>query len=440
MRQIRMSGIGFVVVTVAALVTGIPAAGEAGGRPAAIRLVSVSTAGGPSGGGAAPLDETVDVSASGRHVLFTSFADNLVPGDNNGLLDVFVRDMANGRTDLVSVGVGGVAGNDVSWTGSISANGRYVAFQSSATNLVPGWDGNGYWDVFVRDLWAERTQRVSVSSSGEEGDQGGGGPDISADGRHVVFGSNSANLAPGDTNDAPDVFVHELDTGRTELVSLTATGGQVISAWDSSISADGRYVAFTANNAGERGASGYLRDRLLGTTRIFSAGTPSIPGAFATGTMGPEPSPDGRYVAFTLVSDVGAGFEPVANVWRRDLRSGALRLVSADPTGRQATTVGLPHQIGMSDDGRYVAFGSPAQLLPADRDTLSDIYLRDLRTGALRLLTGAQADPSGSALGSIGPAISADGRRVAFEADTVNLAPGDRDPSGGWDAYLWTAR
>jgi len=159
------------------------------------------------------------ISADGRYVAFESFATNLVAGDNNGYLDIFVRDRQTGQTTRVSVDNSGNQGNGHSSAPSISADGRNVAFQSDATNLVAG-DTNGVYDIFVHDRQTGRTTRVSVNSSGIQGNAYSDQPSISADGRHVAFESLATNLAAGETNGATDVFVHDRQTGQTTRVSV----------------------------------------------------------------------------------------------------------------------------------------------------------------------------------------------------------------------------
>jgi Tol biopolymer transport system component len=188
------------------------------------------------------------ISANGRYVAFTSAASNLVPGDTNREFDVFVRDLKEGRTRRVSVNSRGVQADMASIASSISANGRYVGFQSEATNLVPG-DTNGFGDVFVRDVLEGTTTRVSVSTGGAQADSNSFEPSLSADGRCVVFGSYAENLVPGDTNATTDVFLHNLATGTTRLVSLTSAG--VESQGDGftingKLSPNGRYVGFSS--------------------------------------------------------------------------------------------------------------------------------------------------------------------------------------------------
>ena len=152
------------------------------------------------------------VSADGRYIAFESYATNLVPGDTNGVANVFVRDLQTSATTQVSVDSAGLQGNGDSLFASITADGRYVAFHSLATNLVAG-DTNGVDDIFVHDRDTGVTERVSVSSGGVEGDNNSQIPSISADGRYVAFRSDATNLVVGDTNSVLDVFVHDRDTG-----------------------------------------------------------------------------------------------------------------------------------------------------------------------------------------------------------------------------------
>ncbi|MGH8879055.1 MAG: hypothetical protein ACRD0P_17230, partial [Stackebrandtia sp.] len=190
------------------------------------------------------------ISAGGRYVAFTTASANLVPGDTNGEDDVFVRDRRTGATTRVSVASDGSQGNDRSgFPGpALSADGRYVAFDSYANNLVPS-DTNGTLDVFMHDRQTRATSRVSVASDGSQASSFSGGPAVSADGRYVAFISLSENLVSGDTNGTTDVFVHDRRTGATSRVSVTSQGSQVnngSNAFELAISADGRFVAFTS--------------------------------------------------------------------------------------------------------------------------------------------------------------------------------------------------
>jgi Tol biopolymer transport system component len=172
-----------------------------------------------------------------------------VPGDTNGAnRDIFVRDRQSGQTELVSVSSAGVQGNYGSSNPTISADGRFVAFESSASNLVPGDTNGANGDIFVHDRETGQTERVSVSSAGAQGNYGSVDPTISADGRFVAFRSEANNLVPGDTNDRPDVFVRDRQTGETERVSVSSAGTQGNGhSVHPTISADGRFVAFESS-------------------------------------------------------------------------------------------------------------------------------------------------------------------------------------------------
>jgi Tol biopolymer transport system component len=177
-------------------------------------------------------------------VTFFSGASNLVSGDTNGQGDIFVHDRQTGETTRVSVASDGTQADGLSVFSTLSADGRYVAFESSSSNLVSG-DTNGTNDVFVHDRQTGETTRVSVNATGVEGNDGSGGPVLSADGRYIAFASAASNLVNGDTNAVADIFVRDRQTGETTRVSVNATG---VEGNDGSggpvLSADGRYVAF----------------------------------------------------------------------------------------------------------------------------------------------------------------------------------------------------
>jgi Tol biopolymer transport system component len=232
--------------------------------------VSISTTG-AQGNGAS---QAAGVSDDGRFVAFESEARNLAPGDTNASQDIFVRDRATRRTSRVSVSTGGRQGNGASFTGHLSADGRYVGFSSAATTLVRH-DTNGAWDVFRHDRLTGRTTRASVSSTGAQADAGAWRMDVSSSGRIVAFDSESSTLVPGDTNANVDVFVHDETTGETQRVSVSSAGAQLPGRFGPTISGDGRIVAFLDEVSLSIPHQAFVHDRATGRTRRLFAGSPT---------------------------------------------------------------------------------------------------------------------------------------------------------------------
>jgi Tol biopolymer transport system component len=264
---------------------------------------SVDTGGGdPDGDSGGP-----SISADGRYVAFSSRATDLVAGDGNGTHDVFIRDLVAGTTVRASVDTEGGDPDSFSDENSISADGRYVAFQSFATDLVAGGDGNGGYDIFVRDLVAGTTVRASVDTGGGDPDNGSLSPSISADGGYVAFESFATDLVQGDGNNTWDIFVRDLVAGTTVRASVDMGGGDARSSSNSaSISSDGRYVAFFSlatdlvAGDGNRVGDVFVRDLVAGTTVRASVDTGG--GDPDGGSSIPSISADGRYVAFSSVA------------------------------------------------------------------------------------------------------------------------------------------
>jgi Tol biopolymer transport system component len=260
------------------------------------------------------------LSADGRFVAFASYASNLVEGDTNGTVDVFVHDRLRHQTQLISVASDSSPGNNDSFSPAISADGRYVAFTSWANNLV-GDDTNHQVDVFVHDRQTGQTGRISLASDGTQGNNRSSSPTVSADGRFVAFVSRSNNLVSGDTNQAEDIFVHDRQSGITQRVSLASDGSQGNGLSEHpTISADGRFVAFKSDASNLVSADTnlisdvFVHNRQSGQTRLASLVTNRTQGN--GNSDWPAISADGLHLTFesaasNLVSDDTNGFKDI---------------------------------------------------------------------------------------------------------------------------------
>jgi hypothetical protein len=334
------------------------------------------------------------ISGDGRYVVFRSAASNLVAGDTNGRADIFLYDCVTHSTIRVSGPTGGQSNADADGA-TISADGSVIAFSSVATNLVSG-DTNGVADVFIYGRAQGTLTRMSVPSMdlANRTTQGNGAsdlPTLSGDGRYVVFRSLATNLVAMDTNRTFDVFLADRQTGIVERVSVSSTGGQGQSASGtecaSSISADGRYVAFRSLAAFSSAdtnlvADIYLRDRQARTTTLVSRALDGTPANAESGTRGLALSADGLTVAFTsaasnLVPGDTNGVRDVFVVtWQTGLRLRVNRLLSGQQTSQDSG--GGIRGVALSSDARFVAFDSMEALEPADTNGLRDVYQRDL--------------------------------------------------------------
>ena len=374
------------------------------------------------------------ISADGRCVAFESAASNLVADDANSVYDVFVRNRLAGTTERVSVSSAEVEGNGASYWPSISADGRYVAFHSSASNLV-GDDTNSVYDVFVRDRLAGTTERVSVSSAGGEGNLDSAYLSISADGRYVAFWSAAGNLVENDANGYADIFVHDRDSGSTIRVSISSAGVEAnAQSAAPAISADGLYVAFesSATNLVGSDTNGmwdvFVHDRVAGTTERISISSAEIEGNYGSGWA--SVSADGRYVAFWSVASnlVPGDTNATSDVFVRDRDAGTVERVSVSSAEAQGNAGSGRSSINA--DGSYVAFSSDASdLVVGDGNGRSDIFVRDRQHGETERvsLTYAGAQANGH---SYYPSMSADGTYVAFGSDATNLVAGDTNAAG----------
>jgi len=388
--------------------------------------VSVDSGGSESDGQSAG----ARISANGRFVVFQSAADNLVPNDTNGVVDVFVHDRVTGATERVSVDSNGGQADNYSDFGSISSNGRYVAFESQASNLFKGGK-TLYMQVYVHDLVTGVTELISLNENGGVGNGNSLQPAISADGRCVVFSSSAADLVAGDTDRIPDVFLRDLQLDVTELVSIDSSGikGDALSDLPV-VSADGTVVAFESfaknlvANDTNHNEDVFVHDRSTGTTVRASVDSNGVEGDHAS--YSPSISADGRFVSFESYS-----FFLVANdnnndrdVFVHDLATGATECASVDSTGATANG-GSRAMAGFSADGRFVAFSSAAtNFVSGDTNRTYDVYVRDRATGAI---TRVSVDSAGvqSDGASEGVDISADGETVVFSGVATNLVAND---------------
>jgi Tol biopolymer transport system component len=330
----------------------------------------------------------------------------------------------------VSVDSNGGQANSFSLDPTLSADGRYVAFRSAARNLVPD-DTNNTTDVFVHDRVTGTTMRVSVSSSGEQGNKGSFDAFVSPEGRYVGFASEASNLVPDDTNGVSDVFVRNLGRGTTTRVSVSSTGeeGNALS-FLASTSAHGRYVAFhsRATNLVEPDANGlvqdiYVHDRITRTTMRVSVSSEKEQ---ANGNSSyPKISADGRYVVFeSLASNlVTRDTNGLSDVFVHDRWTETTTRVSVSSWGEQGNSASVLPSI--SQDGRYVSFDSFASnLVSVDTNNRDDIFMHDrlYATTALITLSSTGEQANGTSFLS---SMSADGRYVVFESYASNLVPLD---------------
>lgn len=375
-----------------------------------------------------------DLSQNGRYITFVSEADNLVVGDTNGFPDVFVYDRMSGEIKRVSVASDGTESNGDSGFDPprISGDGRYVVFRSRASNLVPD-DNNGLPDIFIRDTQTNLTQRISITDEGKEANSYSWAPDISADGRFVAFDSQANNLVTGDTNGQNDIFVHDMETGINSRVNLASDGTEANAGNKSywgyrhsiPMSADDRYIAFTspADNlvAGDSngGEDVFVYDRQTGINRMVSV---SSTGEQGNGiSLLHDMSADGRFVVFYSAStNLSADGEWGLFLHDRD-------------TGETKRISGWGINAALSNDGRYIAFTSADDdLSPWSNNGYEDVFVLDQLTESVTQVNRSY-DGGETNMGSFWVAISGDGKYVSFESRADNLVP--KDTNGFQDVF-----
>lgn len=412
-----------------------PAAAEHG------RTVRVSVAPDGSEGDGSSL--TAVISTDGRYVVFSSHASNLVPDDTNAVADIFMRDLSTGQTERVSLTRQGDEANNVTGFGSyhpaISEDARFVTFASMASNLVPGDVRNERFDIFLRDRLVGTTDKISLSSERRTGNDESWRSAVSNDGRWVAFESLASNLVPEDFNETWDVFLRDRLEGQTILVSQSSSGEKGSDAsFLHTITPDGRFIAFTsaADNLVADDSNGFedvfVRDMWAGSTirvNVSSAGEQTH-----GRVSGVSISADGRYVAF-----VGSAADLVAEPpeYRRSVylhdrdadgngvfdEPGKIETfrISNSPKGEAGNGDSLNTSI--SKDGRWIGFDSTSSnLVDDDRNMNSDIFLYDALTGRINLASVSTGNEQGMGGASEDPSVSGDGRVIAFESSAYNLA------------------
>jgi Tol biopolymer transport system component len=403
--------------------------------------VSMNLAG--TGGGDAP-SFLGQVSTNGQFVLFESGANNLVAADTNWSRDIYVRNVPAGTNILVSVATNGGPANGASYDAVMTPDGRYVAFVSGASNLVPGGDTNGLADVFVRDLVAGTTTLVSVGATGY-GTMAT--PQITPDGRYVAFFSSATGLvASAGPSANGEIYVRDLLAGTTTWASANAaamvqavfgpaTTTNIVS-YRPRVSDDGRFIAFMSGATTISGGTAILvYDQSAGVTTVI---TTNAVGSFATNSLswppnsyqprldenrfGPEMTADGRFIAYASREPAAGGTNSSVHVW--DSLASTDWAVSTNGSGVPANTISYTPVL--SGNGGFVAFLSNATNLVANPVSAGfHLYLGNLQSGALQLVDVDTNGAGSTDLGNTYPSLSADGRVVTFSAPDGRLVAGD---------------
>lgn len=382
------------------------------------------------------------VSADGLIVAFASDAPDIVPNDSASR-DIFVRDRSTGTTELISGGIDGGEADGPSIFPGLSADGRYVVFESQAGDIIPN-DHQNFADIFVHDRQSGTVERVNLAPDGADTDDDSLLPAISSTGRYVVFTSQATNLVPTDSNHERDVFLVDRDTGETELVSIATDGmpGDVDSggygAGGGRVTGDGRYVVYGSFAATLVASDNnhkddiFLRDRVNHTTERISVATDGTEGD--DHSTYPAISEDGRYVVYYSSADnlVPDDVNDEADIFLRDRQTGVTTRISGGTGADEANRASRFPDI--SDDGRFVVYQSDANnLVPNDDNGSTDIFRYDIQTGETERIS---APPAGEAHGnSTMPAVDGTGSVVAFQSLADDLVTLDDNLSG--DIFAW---
>ncbi len=375
---------------------------------------------------------TPTMSADGRYIAFDSNSSNLAPGDTNDTWDVYIRDTQTGTTTRVSTDSSGTEGNNASWWASISPDGRYVTFASYASNLVAG-DDNDESDVFLKDTQTGTVTRISEDAVGNDANGDSWISSISADNRYVVFYSKASNLVANDTNARYDVFLKDTTTGSVQMVSTDSANNPGNNSsfidYPSVVSSDGRYVTFysksnnlVANDTNEK-YDVFLKDMQTGLTSIISTDTGGNLGN--SGSYTPTMSDDGRYISFdSYASNLVVGDSNGAyDVFVRDTQAGTTQLVSTDTSNNKGNNDSFWSTI--SGNGQHIIFESSATNLTADGNSSYNVFVKDLQAGGISMVSTDYSGNFGNHWMATQAVISADGKVFAFDSYAKNLVEND---------------
>lgn len=374
------------------------------------------------------------ISADGKFAVYRSYASTLVTGDTNAQVDLFVTELATGTTKRVNVSTAGAQATGLLLGYSISGDGRYVAFSTLASTLVTG-DTNGFYDIFLRDTVSNTTTRISTGTGGAQSNGSSIYPSISSNGRYIAYESLATNLVAGDTNAVRDVFVYDTTTATTTRLSVDSAGtqGNALS-FGAVISGDGSAVAFysEATNlvAGDTNAAGdvFVRNLTASTTTRVSVSTGGAQGDDFSGTEAIAISSDGKVIAFdSFATNLVAGdTNDFLDVFVRDITvpaSPTTTRVSVSSAGVEGD--GNSFLDTITPNGKVVLFDSDAtNLVSGDTNDVFDIFLRDRTAGTTTRVSLGAGGVEGNDESSFGD-LSSDGNVVVFASFATNLVAGD---------------
>lgn len=371
----------------------------------------------------------ISMEGTGRYVVFSSEADNLISGDSNGFSDIFLFDRFNNKILKISFGAGKTQANGNSFNPSLSKNGRYIAYESDADNIVAS-DTNLVRDIFVYDIQGQSTLRVSLSTGKTQANSTSQNAMISGDGLFVVFESDASNLVGSDNNTASDIFLHNLSSSTTTRVSVKSNGNQATGeSRNSKISENGQFIVFQSdafdliNSDTNSVADIFLHD--TNTSATIRVSISSAAAELAVESTNPNISPDASIIAFESASNTAVinDTNEVVDIFSYVKATTAVSRVSVASSKVQANAASSSPSL--STDGRYISFVSSANNLdPDDLNEVDDIFVHDRTTGDTALVSTTVLGTEVLAASS-SPSINSNGQFTAFSSNADNLVNSD---------------